>query len=134
MPRYLVAYLATAVVFFAGDAAWLSVATGRFYRPMLGGLLAERPNLPIAALFYVVYVAGVVVFAVAPALAAASWPTALLLGALLGLVAYGTYDITNLATLRNWPLAVSLLDLGWGITLTAVSALLGYLVTQRLAG
>ena len=134
MARFVIAYLATAVVFFAADFAWLGFATGRFYRPLLGGLLAERPNLPIAALFYVVYVAGVVVFAVGPGLAADSWATALLLGALLGLVAYGTYDMTNLATLRNWPLAVSLLDLGWGIVLTAVSALLGYLATQRVAG
>ena len=134
MPRLLIAYLATTVVFFAMDFVWLSTATSRFYRVQLGDLLLEKPNLGVAALFYLIYVAGVVVFAVTPAITAGAWTTALLLGALLGLIAYGTYDFTNLATLKGWPSVVSIVDLAWGTTATAISATLGYLITRKLSG
>ena len=134
MSKYLVAYLATAAVFFGLDFVWLSTATSRVYRVMLGGLLLDKPNLPVAALFYLVYVGGVVIFAVAPALNAGSWTTALLRGAILGLIAYGTYDFTNLATLKGWPALVSVIDLAWGISATAIAATLGFLVTRKLAG
>ena len=129
----LAAYGATALSFFALDFIWLTTATGLLYRPLLGTLLAPEPNLPVAALFYVFYVVGLVVFAVLPAANAGSWLMALGLGALLGLVAYGTYDITNLATLRDWPLMVTLVDLAWGATVSAVAALAGY-GTLRLSG
>lgn len=121
-----VAYAATAICFFALDFIWLSIATGLVYKPMLGALLAPEPSLPIAALFYAFYVVGLVVFAVLPAANAGSWQMALGLGALLGLVAYGTYDITNLSTLRNWPVAVTVIDLAWGTALSAGAALSGY--------
>ena len=134
MPKYLIAYVGTAAVFFALDFAWLSIATGRLYRILLGDLLSESPNLAVAALFYLVYVAGVVVFAVAPAINAESWMTALFLGALLGLIAYGTYDFTNLATLKGWPVMVTIVDLAWGISATAISATLGYLIVRRFGG
>ena len=134
MPRILIAYLATTAVLFAMDLVWLSLATSRFYRVHLGGLLLEKPNLAVAGLFYLIYVGGVVVFAVTPALNAGAWTTALLLGALLGLIAYGTYDFTNLATLKGWPAVVSIVDLAWGITATAISATLGYLITRKLGG
>jgi uncharacterized membrane protein len=134
MPVYLIAYLATVIAFFAMDFAWLSIVTARFYRPMLGELLLDKPNLALAALFYLVYVAGVVVFAVIPAINAGAWTTALLLGALLGLIAYGTYDFTNLATLKGWPAMVSIVDLAWGTTATAISATLGCLITRKLTG
>ncbi len=134
MSKYLIAYLATAIVFFAMDFVWLSVATSRFYRVILGDLLSEKPNLIVAGLFYLVYVVGVIVFAVAPAINVGSWATALLLGALLGLIAYGTYDFTNLATLKGWHAIVSIVDLAWGTTATAVAATLGYLITRKLSG
>lgn len=126
MLAYGVAYAATAVCFFVLDFIWLSIATGLLYKPMLGTLLAPEPSLPIAALFYLFYVVGLVVFAVMPAANAGSWLMALGLGALLGLVAYGTYDITNLSTLRDWPVAVTVIDLAWGTILSAVAALAGY--------
>jgi uncharacterized membrane protein len=129
MSKHLIAYFATAAVFFGLDFVWLSLASDRFYRAMLGELLTDKPNLFVSALFYLVYVGGVVLFAVGPALTSGSWATALQLGAALGLVAYGTYDFTNLATLRGWPAIVSLVDVVWGIGLTALSATLGYLVT-----
>ena len=134
MAKYLVAYLATAVVFFGLDFIWLSNASHRFYRVMLGDLLTEKPNLLVSALFYFVYVGGVVIFAVGPALSGGAWMTAMVLGAILGLIAYGTYDFTNLATIRDWPVVGSVVDLVWGISLTAIAATLGYLITTKLAG
>jgi uncharacterized membrane protein len=89
--------------------------------------MADTPSLPVAAAFYLIYVGGVVVFAVAPALREASWSSALTLGALFGFLAYSTYDLTNLATLRDWPHALSFVDLAWGTALTGVSATGGYL-------
>ena len=127
------AYIATAIVFFGMDFIWLSNATAILYRPKLGAMLLDKPNLPVAAAFYLVYVVGVVAFAVLPALAQGDWTRALWGGALLGLVSYGTYDFTNLATLANWPLIVSLADLAWGTFATATAAVAGYLIL-RVAG
>ena len=132
MSKYLVAYAATAVIFFALDFIWLSSAVG-FYRERLGELLLDKPNLGYAAVFYALYVVGIVALAVAPALGGGSWVNALGAGALLGLVAYGTYDMTNLSTLRNWSLSVSLLDMAWGTALTATAATGGYFLTRWLA-
>lgn len=134
MPKLIMGYLATALVFFTLDFVWLSTVTSRFYRPMLGGLLLEKPNFAVAGLFYLVYVVGVVVFAVIPAFNAGSWTTALLQGALLGLIAYGTYDFTNLATIKGWPAIVAIVDLAWGTVVTAFSATLGYLIARKLSG
>ncbi len=133
MPPFVVAYIGSAVTMLVLDMIWLTTMVPILYRPALGDMLADPPNLPVAAVFYLVYVVGVVVFAVLPAVEARSWLGALGAGALLGLVAYGTYDFTNLSTLRNWPLALSLVDVCWGIFLTGVTALGGYFVTMWLA-
>lgn len=130
MKTMIYGYLGSAVVFFGLDFIWLSTMTSTFYRERMGDLLLDRPNIGAAALFYLVYVAGVVHFAVSPALLNGSWMTALLNGALLGLVAYGTYDMTNLATLKGWPVSVGLVDMAWGTTLTALAGLAGYLVAN----
>lgn len=132
MPAFAVAYLASAVVMLALDAVWLTLAVPRIYRPQLGDLLSDKPNLAVAGVFYLLYVVGVVVFAVLPALETRSFLQALGAGALLGLVAYGTYDFTNLATLRSWPVALSLIDVCWGIALTAVTAAAGYQIAAWL--
>ena len=124
--RYLVAYLATAVVFLGLDTIWLTRIALGIYRRELGGLLLDQPNLLIAGLFYLLFVVGIVVLAIHPALNGGTWVTALLMGAVLGLVAYGTYDITNLSTLKGWSLTVTVADLAWGTALTAVSATAGY--------
>ena len=134
MPPFAVAYAGSAILLLALDVLWLTLAVPRLYRPLLGDLLAEQPNLAIGGVFYLVYVIGIVVFAVLPALEARSWLHAAGFGALLGLVAYGTYDITNLSTLRNWPLALSLVDLSWGIAVSAAAALSGYLAVRWFAG
>jgi uncharacterized membrane protein len=128
--RYAVAYIVTAVVFLGLDALWLSQIALGMYRRELGTLLLDRPNLVVAGLFYLLFVIGIVVLAIVPALNGGGWVTALVAGAVLGLVAYGTYDITNLSTLRNWSLTVTVADLIWGTALTAVSATVGYFVVS----
>ena len=130
--RYVVAYIVTAVVFLGLDALWLSQIALGMYRRELGTLLLDRPNLVVAGLFYLLFVIGIVVLAIVPALNGGGWVTALVAGAVLGLVAYGTYDITNLSTLRNWSLTVTVADLIWGTALTAVSATVGYFVVSWL--
>lgn len=129
---YVVAYIATAVVFLGLDAIWLSRIALGMYRQELGSLLLEKPNLPIAGAFYLLYVVGIVVLAIVPALGEGGWIKALLLGAVLGLVAYGTYDITNLSTLKGWSTRLALIDIAWGTALSAVSATIGYLVVKAL--
>lgn len=132
MRTALIAYLATAIVFFGMDFVWLSTATGIVYRPRLGAMLLDKPILPVAAGFYLIYVIGVVAFAVLPAIEQGAWTRALWGGALLGLVAYGTYDMTNLATLANWPVLVSVVDLAWGIVATSVAATVGYFIVRAV--
>ncbi len=120
--QYAIAYVSTAVVFLALDAVWLGTMADRLYRPAMGSIMLERFALAPAAAFYLIYIAGVVVFAVAPALQSGRWTTALGYGAMLGLLAYATYDLTNQATLKDWSWTVTIADLCWGTFVTAVSA------------
>jgi uncharacterized membrane protein len=124
---WLWSYLAAGLALLALDAVWLFLMTSRLYRPLLGNLLAESMNLTPAALFYLIYVAGIVALAVAPSLDTGDWRIAAARGAALGFVAYATYDLTNQATLKGWPLAVTLADIAWGTVLTAVAASCGFL-------
>lgn len=137
MRRFLVAYVATAVPFLALDAVWLSTAMQWLYAPRIGPLLLAQPRILPALLFYALYVVGVVVFAVLPASRAPAGSgavqPALGLGALLGVVAYGTYDMTNLATLQGWSTLVTVADMVWGAVVTGAAAALGALATSRLA-
>lgn len=116
--RIALAYAAAALAFLALDAVWLTVMGQRLYRPAIGHLMHERFDLSAAAAFYLIYLAGVIVFVVTPA---ASTRSALARGALFGLVAYATYDLTNQATLRDWPWHVTVIDLCWGASVTAAS-------------
>ena len=120
------------VTFFALDLTWLSVATKRIYQPRLGDLLAKQPKLGVAAAFYLLYVAGVVALAVVPGLGRGSVVAALWRGALLGLLAYATYDLTNLATVRDWPWQLSAIDMAWGTTVTSLVTVVGYLAGRWL--
>jgi len=117
---YLILYAACAIVFFPLDFIWLSRMSGRFYRSQLGPLLADKPNFAIAGTFYLAYVLGIVILVAAPA--EGDVLRALLFGAVLGFVAYGTYDLTNLSTMRGFTVAVAVVDMAWGTFLTAVSA------------
>lgn len=130
---YAKAYAATLVAFLGLDFLWLGVVARSFYSTQLGSLMRENVNFVAAGGFYLAYVGGIIFFAVTPALAEGSWQRAALNGALLGLLAYGTYDMTNLATLRNWPLTMSIIDMGWGGLLTGTSAVLGYWATRALS-
>lgn len=132
MTRYLVAYVVTAIAFLGLDAIWLSRIALGMYRRELGSLLLDKPNLLIAGVFYLLFVAGIVILAIAPALNGGAWWNALLMGAVLGLVAYGTYDITNLSTLKNWSMTVTVADIAWGTVLTALSATIGWWVVTAL--
>jgi uncharacterized membrane protein len=118
-------YMIALPVFLSIDMVWLVVIARGFYKRQLGELLAARPNWPAAVVFYLLYVLGIVVFAVHPA--DDGWQ-ALGLGALLGLVAYATYDLTNLATLRVWPVKLVAVDLAWGATLSGIVAVTAYLI------
>jgi len=129
---YGTAYLAAGFAFLLFDGIWLSFAANRFYRPLMGEMLIEGFRLVPAICFYLIYVAGIVVFAVAPALAADRWSAAALYGALLGLFAYATYDLTNQATLRGWPIMVTIVDMCWGTAVTAAAATVGFLVSRSL--
>ena len=131
--KVAVAYMAVLAFFALVDTLWLGVVARGFYRAELGSLLAPEVRLDAAVLFYVVYAAGIVVFAVAPALRAESLVTALAMGGLFGFFAYATYDLTNLATLRDWPLRMTIVDIAWGTALTAGSAAVGTLAA-RLVG
>lgn len=131
MRQPIVAFVATAIAFLAIDAVWLTLAASRLYKPLLGDALAETFRLGPAVAFYVIYVVGLVFFAVMPALQSGRWLTALGFGALFGFCAYATYDLTNQATLKDWPLAITLADLAWGTFLSGVAASIGFLVASR---
>ena len=127
-----IAYGATLCVFLSIDALWLAVLMKSVYVGALGPLLADTPRRAPATLFYLLYVAGLLVFAILPGLRARRGRTAAALGALLGLLAYGTYDLSNYATLRDWPLTLTVIDMAWGSVLSAVSATAGYWTASRL--
>ena len=132
LKTYGIAYITTGLVFLAIDAIWLTVSAQRIYRPLMGDMLVDSFRVAPAALFYLIYIAGVVVFAILPAFASDRWKTATSHGAFLGLFAYATYDLTNQATLKSWPVIVTIADLCWGTFLTAVAATAGFLMTRAL--
>lgn len=130
--RWLLVYLACLGALLAVDLVWLAIMVPNVYEPELGDLFREDPNLVVAALFYLLYVVGVVLLAVRPGsrerrVADAAWR-----GALLGACAYGTYDITNLATLEGWSATITVIDIAWGALLTAFVASVGGLAVRWL--
>ena len=134
MTRLIIAYFATMIVFFAIDFVWLTTIAQRFYQSQIGPLLLEEFRMGVAAGFYLFYIAGIIFFAVNPALKAESLAVAALYGALFGFFCYATYDFTNLATLKGYTTTVALVDLAWGTVLTGTSALVGTWITMKVAG
>lgn len=132
MLKFLAAYAATAVVFVLMDMTWLTLTGAPIYRPVLGPFLADKVDAGAALAFYLIYIFGLVFFAVRPAFTSQDWKTAAMSGLLLGLVAYATYDLTNQATLRLWSLKLTVLDLCWGMTASAVASTLGFLAAKGL--
>ena len=134
MIRYIAAYVATLVVFLAIDAVWLTLMASRLYKPTLGDILLPKFLPGPAVAFYLVFVVGIVIFAVSPAIKSGEWTSALLYGALFGFFSYGVYDFTNMATLRNWTATITAADVVWGTVLTGVSAAAGYLISGLVPG
>ena len=130
MKLYLIAF----AVFFAIDMVWLVLVANKFYQKHLGFLMKPRVTWIAAIIFYLIFIAGLVVFVISPALEKHSWKHALLFGALFGLITYATYDLTNLATVKDWPLLVTVVDLVWGTALATVVSCLGFLAGRWLGG
>ena len=125
MHKYLAAYGATALIMVVLDALWISLVAKTLYQQGIGHLMAENPRLIVAALFYAVFVVGLVIFVVAPGGQTSSWQSTVLRGALFGFFTYATYDLTNLSTLKDWPIGMSLIDIAWGATVSAASGAAG---------
>jgi len=133
MNKYLATYAATALVLLVLDVLWIGGLAKSLYQEGIGHLMAEQPRLGVAALFYALYPAGLLVFVVAPRGVTDSWPVTLVRAALFGLVAYATYDLTNLATLKGWPVGLAMLDMAWGCVASCAASAAAKLVFQRFA-
>lgn len=133
MTRYFAAYAATAIVMVVLDLLWLGVIAKPIYQQGIGHLMAEHPRVPVAALFYAIFALGLMLFAVVPHGSPVGWSKAIVTAALFGFFAYATYDLTNLATLKNWPVGLSMLDVAWGSVVSAISAAAGKVVLDRFA-
>ena len=129
--KLLLPYLAVVATMMALDVLWIGVLARPLYNRGIGHLMAEQPNFVAAAAFYLLYAAGVMAFVVLPR-APGDWPMAAAWGALFGFMAYMTYDLTNLATLRDWPLALSFIDMAWGCLATGIAATLGRLAADKV--
>jgi uncharacterized membrane protein len=131
MLQHIYLYLLTVPVFFAIDMLWLGIVAKDLYQKQLGHLLGPV-QWPAAIIFYLIFIAGILIFAVLPALEARSLVKAMMLGALFGFMAYATYDLTNLATLKNWPLQIALIDMAWGAVLSGSVATISYFIGKWL--
>ncbi|MFU8772254.1 MAG: DUF2177 family protein [Anaerolineales bacterium] len=132
MAYFVQLYLVILAAFLAIDLVWLGLVARRFYRKQLGFIMAAKTNWLAAISFYLLFNLGVLFFVVAPGLESGSLGTTLLRAALFGLITYATYDLTNLATLKDWPLIVTLVDILWGVVLVVLISLLGFLAGQWL--
>ncbi|MBP9814676.1 DUF2177 family protein [Candidatus Woesebacteria bacterium] len=129
---FLKLYAIALPVFFAIDMLWLGLVAKNFYQQQIGYLMTPNVNWIAAILFYLLFIVGLVLFVIAPALELNSWNHAVLYGALFGLISYATYDLTNLATIKNWPLLVTVIDLIWGATLASSVSTISFFIAKRL--
>lgn len=132
--KLVIGYLLTAVVFFAIDMLWLGLIAKGLYNKYLGSFLAEQVNWTAAIIFYLLFIVGIFVFAIMPAVEKDSLMKAVFLGALFGFFTYATYDLTNLATLKDWPIKIVLIDIVWGAVLTASVSTSGFVIIKWLYG
>lgn len=119
-------------IFIVIDMVWLGFVANKFYKNQIGFLMKPDINWTAAIIFYLLFIVGLVLFVIAPAIEKGSWMYALLLGALFGLITYATYDLTNLATIKNWPLLVTIVDLAWGATLGATVSVITYFIASKI--
>lgn len=134
MGEFIIRFVAAGVIFALIDAVWLSLVANKFYKSQIGALLLKKPNFVAAVLFYVIFLIGLVVFVLNPSLAAQDWTWALGLGALFGFVTYATYDLTNLSTLKGFPVKLVIVDLAWGTFVTATVSVSSYLLLTNWFG
>ena len=130
MKRYAKLFLTSAVIFLVIDLLWLAVISRQLYVDQLGGLMGETRIIP-AAIFYVLFMTGLLFFVIVPAFNKNKLSYAILVGGFFGLICYGTYDLTNLATLENWPVVITVLDLIWGTFINAATAGLVFWIAKR---
>jgi uncharacterized membrane protein len=130
--KYCIAYAASLLVFLVVDFIWLGWVAQSFYHRQLGELLSQRVNWPAAIAFYLIYIVGLMIFCVAPALNRTSLVNAMVLGGLYGFFTYATYELTNYALIQNWPAALVPVDIAWGVLLCTVVSAGGYMVGQWL--
>ncbi len=134
MLKWIAAYVGAGVAFAAVDFVWLTRMTDTLYKPVIGPIMAAKPDMVAAVAFYLIMIGGIVFLAIAPALKEGAWTRAALNGAVLGFVAYATYDLTNQATLAVWSVKLTILDLMWGTFLTTVAATVGYFAAVMVGG
>ncbi len=125
-------YLTTLPIFLGIDMIWLGLVAKNFYSKYLGYVMSPTPNWGVALLFYILFIGGLVFFVISPALEKSSWQFALGAGILFGLMTYSTYDLTNLATIKSWPLIVTMVDLIWGMTLSASVSVASFFLAKKL--
>jgi len=125
-------FLIALPVFFVIDMVWLVLVAKRFYQEQIGFLMKPNINWFAAIIFYFLFIAGLVIFVISPAVEKHSWIHALIFGALFGLITYATYDLTNLATLKDWPLLVTVVDLIWGTVLASSISLITYFIANKI--
>jgi uncharacterized membrane protein len=128
--KLIISYILTTIVFFAIDMVWLGYIAKNLYRKYLGALLSDSVNWTAAIIFYLVFIVGIFIFVILPAVEKQSVLRALLYGAVFGFITYATYDLTNYATLKGFPLNIVIIDLAWGAVLTAVVSFAGYYITR----
>lgn len=131
---YVTGYVAALLTFLLVDMAWLGLMAPRFYRPTLGDIAISGVKLPPAIVFYALYPVGLIIFATIPALKSGSISTAVVSGALFGFFTYATYDLTNHATLRNWTLQLTLIDVAWGTILAVITSVVTFRVVSKFVG
>jgi len=131
--KVVILYFSTLAICFVIDIIWLGFMNSRFYKPQLAGLMSDKVNWLPGILFYVLFVVGLLLLVVMPAYNNESWVSAILLGGLLGMVAYATYDLSNLATIKNWPVVVTIVDIIWGTVFSAIVATISYFIARALS-
>lgn len=130
--RYVVLYAIAFAIFLAIDAIWLGFIARDFYKQYLGYLMKTDINFVAAAVFYLLFIIGILVFAIVPALEKNSLQSAIMLGCFFGFITYATYDLTNYATIKDWPLTVVIVDMAWGTFLAGAVSTLTYLIAQKV--
>jgi len=129
--NYIYLYLLTTLVFFAIDFLWLKFSATN-YSKKIGHLMTPKPKLFPALIFYLIFVVGIIIFAVLPGYELQNLWKTIILGALFGMLSYSTYDLTNLATLKNWPVSITIIDIIWGTSVSVMTSIAGYFIATLL--